>query len=250
MAPGFDNRRMRRREFLLFAGLDWLNPGNWFPRRVRLADASFRELRRGSDVRRYIWVHGDERTAGDVLRTHMKSARGRAFLIENHARNVRMSGGDLDPNRMFSRIGAEKNLRSLNPFWGDAMIERALQRLERERNGFLSRVLPRSANGLLVALHNNGPGYSMEDEIPISDEVSIVDPTHPDDFMLCTSRSDFDKLRTGRYNVVLQQKAPPEDDGSLSRLCASRGVRYVNIEAAHGNGAGQAAMLAWLEKTV
>ena len=106
------------------------------------------------------------------------------------------------------------------------------------------------ADGLLVALHNNGPGYSIQDEIPISDKLSMVDESHPDEFMLCTSRQDFDRLRTGLYNVVLQQTAPPDDDGSLSRICAARGLRYVNIEAAHGNAAAQAAMLDWLEKTI
>jgi hypothetical protein len=251
MAPGLHNKTMRRRDFLMLAGWGWLWPGNWFRRRVRLAAASFHEVRHGdSNRRRYIWIHGDERTAHDVLRRHIQSVDGRAFLIENDVRNVRLAGGDLDPNRMFSRIGAEKNLRSLNASWDQARIHDALGRLDRDRDSFLARVLPAGNNGLLVALHNNGPAYSVKDEIPISDEVSLADASHPDEFMLCTSRADFEKLRTGPYNVVLQSSAPPDDDGSLSRLCAARGVRYVNIEAAHGNYAGQVGMLQWLEKTI
>ncbi|HYP05167.1 MAG TPA: hypothetical protein VER03_02945 [Bryobacteraceae bacterium] len=241
---------MRRREFLLVAGFEWLWPGNWFRRRVRIASASFREIRNGQDRRRYIWIHGDERTAQDVLRLHIRSVNGRAFLIENDRRNISLTGGDLDPNRMFSRAGAEMNLRRLNPTWDNARVERALQQLDKDRNRFLARILPAGSGGLVVALHNNGPAYSVNDEVPISDSVALKDPAHPDEFMLCTARADFDKLSTGSFNVVLQEKAPPDDDGSLSRLCAARGVRYVNIEAAHGNGAGQAAMLQWLEKTL
>ena len=73
---------------------------------------------------------------------------------------------------------------------------------------------------------------------------------HPDEFMLCTMRDDFEKLAKGPYNVLLQYTAPPDDDGSLSRLCAARNIRYVNIEAAHGNAAAQREMLEWLESTV
>jgi hypothetical protein len=147
---------------------------------------------------------------------------------------------------MFSRGGAEKNLRSLNPSWDSAQIGQALRRLDRE--SFLRRILPQQRDGLLVALHNNGPGYSIEDEIPISDAVSLRDPSRPDEFLLCTSRSDFENLRTSPYNAVLQETTPPDEDGSLSRLCAARRVRYVNIEAAHGNGAAQWSMLQWVER--
>jgi hypothetical protein len=238
---------MRRRDFLMFA--IWPFTWPWFRRRVRLAEASFHEVRRGKDRRRYIWIHGDERTASEVLREHMRLTNGRAFLVENDVRNVRLLGGALDPNRMFSRAGAERNLRSQNPQWDDRRISEALARLDRDRDGFLSRVLP-ARGELLVALHNNGPGYSINDETPISDAVSLKDAAHPDEFMLCTSREDFDKLSQSPYNVLLQRKAPPEDDGSLSRLCAARGIRYVNIEAAHGNRNGQAAMLQWLERAL
>ena len=43
---------------------------------------------------------------------------------------------------------------------------------------------------------------------------------------------------------------PQEDDGSLSRLCATRGVRYVNIEAALGNAEAQQRMLDWIERVL
>lgn len=211
-----------------------------------MAGIRFHEVRRG-DRRRYLWIHGNEPTAQKVLADWTRSgASGRALFIRSSERNVPLLDGRIDPNRMWSRIGAEKNLRTLNPKWSPEQVRRALDRLDRDRHRVLGRLLPKSGN-LLIALHNNGPGYSVKDEVPISDSVALNDSGHPDEFMLCTSRPDFEILAGGVFNVVLQQKAPPDDDGSLSRLCAARGVRYVNIEAAHGNEAAQKRMLAWVE---
>ena len=46
---------------------------------------------------------------------------------------------------------------------------------------------------------------------------------------------------------MLQQRAPAQDDGSLSRLAAARGFRYVNLEVAAGQAERQHEMLNWLE---
>ncbi len=238
---------MTRRAFL-FAGLfDWLPFRR--ARSIRMAGTRFQIVRHDEDRRHYFWVHGNERTAHDVLLAHMKTARGRAFLVENSERNIPAGGGLLDPNRMFSRVGAEKNLRTLNQSWTDAQVSSVLDVLDRDRGRFLDAVLPK-AGKLLVALHNNGPGYSVNDEVPISDAVSLNDAGHPHEFMLCTMRSDFERLSKSQFNVVLQNTAPKEDDGSLSRLAAVRGIRYVNIEAGLGNAAGQWAMVEWVEKAL
>lgn len=177
----------------------------------------------------------------------MRSHAGLAFLVRNDVRNVRLDDGELDPNRMFSRVGAERNLRMLNPSWSAQDLARALVRLDRGRDRFVEQILP-SAGRLLVALHNNGPGYSVQDEVPISNAAALNDPVHPDEFFLCTSEDDFRALAAGgQFNALLQNSAGGEDDGSLSRLCASRGLRYVNIEAAHDNDGAQARMLQHLE---
>ncbi|MEP6537763.1 MAG: hypothetical protein ABJF23_20675 [Bryobacteraceae bacterium] len=238
---------MTRRAFL-FAGLfDWLF--FWRKRSLRMAEARFQIVRHGSDRRHYFWVHGNERTAHDVLLSHMKTMPGRAFLVQNTVRNIPVGGGLLDPNRMFSREGAEKNLRSQNKSWNDVQVSAALDALDKDRGRFVASILPKDGR-LLVALHNNGPGYSVNDEVPISDAVSLKNADHPHEFMLCTMRSDFDLLSKSHFNVVLQNTAPKDDDGSLSRLTALRGIRYVNIEAGLGNRAGQQAMLDWLEKAL
>ncbi len=234
-----------RREFLaagsIFGWIPFLRP-----RYIALAGARFRILCNGSAPRRYLVIHGNEETARQVLTRHMQAHQGIAYLIENHTRDVAIEGGKLDPNRMFSRVGAAANLKRLNPDWPAGRIEAALALLDRGRER-LVRALTPPRGGLIIALHNNSGGYSVASEQPASDAQSIREPDHPHAFLLCTDPDDFHKLAASPYNVVLQQHAPTDDDGSLSRLAAARGFRYVNLEVALGQAARQKEMLDWVE---
>ncbi|HBY59670.1 MAG TPA: hypothetical protein DEH78_07590 [Solibacterales bacterium] len=236
---------LRRREFL-FAGFPffWRNTG-----RARLAGIDFLVRRTGQGGRRYLLIHGDESTARRVLLDHMKTRPGVAHLVINETRTVAFEGGKLDPNRLFSRAGAERNLRRLNPSWTQPGLDRALDRLDRERPKLLRAILP-ARGALLVALHNNARGYSMQDEIPISDRTALNEPQRPHEFMLATSPADFERLANGPHNVLLQSRPTGDDDGSLSRLAAREGIRYVNIEAGIGEQARQSAMLEFLERSL
>jgi hypothetical protein len=234
-----------RREFLAIGF-------GWFPffhnrKQISLDGARFRIVRNGKKPRHhYLHIHGDEEAARQVLENFMGTHTGVAFLIENKTRNVRIGSGELDPNRMFSREGAEVNLKTLNPEWSYPQIDNALDILDRDRDHFVHTLFP-PHRGLLVALHNNSPSYSVNDEVPISDSVSLREPANPHAFFLCTNPGDFAVLQKSPYNAVLQQKKPQQDDGSLSRLAASRGVRYVNLEVAQGDAMRQAEMLRWLD---
>jgi hypothetical protein len=73
-------------------------------------------------------------------------------------------------------------------------------------------------------------------------------PEQPRLFALCTDLRDYEQLAAGSFNVVLQNVAPKEDDGSLSRLAAVRRVRYVNIEAPLGAAAEQRRVLEFVER--
>jgi hypothetical protein len=212
----------------------------------KIAGVRFDIIRHGKSAHRYFHVHGNETTARELLYQHMKKYKGTGFTVESVERQVPVGALEIDPNRMFSTEGAERNLRRINPNAPEAYYQNALIYLDRDRRKFVEAILP-PQGGLLIALHNNGPGYSVQTEVPISDEVSLADPENPREFMLAVNRRDFNILKLSPFNVVLQDKAPPDDDGSLSRLCTKLGVRYVNIEARLGNLEGQRRMLDWIE---
>ena len=238
-----------RRAFLL-GGWSWFPLVRLFRRRtVTLDGVRFRVVRHGRGDRSYLLIHGDEETARAVLLAHMKTHQGIAHVVTNHTRDVDIDHGRLDPNRMFSRAGAEANLKLLNPDWTAARLAAVLDRLDRGRPKLASALLP-PRGGLVVALHNNTPGYSLDDEAPISDAVWRPQPEDPHAFFLCTAPADFAILRQSPYNVALQNRAPKTDDGSLSRLCARLGVRYVNLEAGRGKFDQQRRMLDWLDARV
>lgn len=237
---------MNRRTFLLGIGFGWLP---FFHRNhVTLCGIPFRVLRHGHSSRRYLFIHGDEPTAREVLTLHMETHRGVAYLVTGSNRNVEIEGGKVDPNRMFSRVGAAKNLKTLNPGWPAERIERVLDYLDRERVKLLHRLTP-PEGGLLIALHNNRD-YSIKDEADVSDEVSMREPERPHEFFLCTDGRDFQAMAKSPYNVVLQNRKPAEDDGSLSRLAAQRGFRYLNLECGVGNFEAQMERLGWAERNL
>ena len=232
---------LSRRQLLAFGWFPFFRP-----KHIGLAGARFRIVRNGNSGRRYLVIHGDEETARQVLGRFIETHEGIAFLIETETRNVPMDAGKIDPNRMFSRAGAEISLKSLNPDWTPQQLQSALATLDRGRERLVRALLPPS-RGLLVALHNNSEEYSVNDEVPISDSVSLREPGNTHAFFLCTDPADFSTLAKSPYNVVLQQKKPQEDDGSLSRLTVRRGVRYVNLEVRAGNSDRQLEMLRWLD---
>jgi hypothetical protein len=232
---------LSRREFAAIGWFSFLRP-----RHISMAGARFRIVRNGRSRRRYLRIHGNEETAREVLERHMQTHEGVAYIVESHVRNAAVVDLKVDPNRMFSRIGAEASLKNLNGGAAPAQLERALHKLDEDR-GRLVRALTPPRGGLLIALHNNSGGYSVTSEVPISDQTSIRQPGEPHAFFLCTDPTDFAILQTSPYNVVLQQHPATQDDGSFSRLAAARGIRYVNLEVHLGERERQREMLDWAE---
>jgi hypothetical protein len=233
-----------RRAFLAFAASVPLAAGT-----KKFCGIRFDTISKGRSSRRFFWIHGDETTAGDALRAHMKSSRGKALLVNNPTRVIHVGGLEFDPNRMFTREGLERNLRRLNPKASELERERIHKLVAHDREK-LVRTLTPPLNGLLTVVHNNQRGYSVKDEVPISNDVSMPAPEQPNDFMLCTDPKDFALLQKSPFNVVLQNEPKGDEDGSLSRLAAGRKIRYVNIEVARGRDAEQREMLQWLERNL
>ena len=194
-------------------------------------------------------IHGNEQTAREVLIRHIRQHDGIAYVVEGKTRNVEVEGLQLDPNRMFSSAGAQANLKRLNSNPDPQRVAQALQTLDRRRERLVHALTP-PRGGLTFALHNNSPSYSVADEVPISDQTSLREPGNPHAFFLCTDPRDFAVLKTSPYNVVLQQHPNTVDDGSLSRLAAARGFRYVNLEVAHGQADRQQEMVMWVERNL
>lgn len=235
-----------RREFLLAAGfLPFFVRRN----RVTMAGIAFRVVRRGSSPHRYLHIHGNETTAREIALEQVNAHGGTALLIQSDERYVPLRDGRIDPNRMFSTEGASKNLRLLNPRWSEAQIANGALALAKDRHKFLKAIRP-PVGGRIVALHNNSNGYSVESEIAISDKTSLTDAKNPHEFFLATDPRDYEKLAASPYNVVLQNTAPKDDDGSLSRLATKLGIRYINLECGLGKLERQRELLGWLEENL
>lgn len=230
---------IERRSFLF----GWI-PGLFHKPVETISGVEFRVLRYAHSPRRYLVIHGDEDTARDVLTTYMYDHYGIAYVVTGKTREVQIQGSKIDPNRMFSREGAERSLKSLNPSTDPEQVVSVLNYLDRERPKLLKHLVP-GKGSRMFAMHNNRD-YSVNDEIAASDQTSIRQPSQPRNFFLCTDPKDFDILKQSPYNVVLQSKPDP-DDGSLSRLFARRGLRYINLECAIGEYEAQLERVHWLD---
>jgi hypothetical protein len=202
-------------------------------------------LRHGHSPRRFLVIHGDEETAREVLTHYIQSmGHGVAYIVTGKTREVELQGAKIDPNRMFSDEGARASLRSLNPNLDPDQMIAVLDFLDGHREKLLKDLIP-PAGSRLFAMHNNRD-YSVQDELAASDRTSIKQPDQPRNFFLCTDPKDFDILMQSPYNVVLQSKPDP-DDGSMSRLAARRGFRYINLECAIGEYDAQLERIRWLD---
>ncbi len=194
----------------------------------------------------YILIHGDEETARMLLEEHIKENQGRAFFIKSKEREVPLGPTIVDPNRIFSKVGATKALKKFKPNWDTSKLEILLKELDDSRNKFLFNLFP-SEGGLLIALHNNFRGYNVNNELKNSQLYSIRKEQNPRDFIICTDLRDYKKLKQGPYNVVLQNVIEEENNGSLSWAALENGIRYINIESRLGWLSQQRKMLKFVE---
>jgi len=195
---------------------------------------------------RYIWVHGDESVARDMT-LNLAQNKKRCFLVNSISRLVESNGIHINPNRVFSGIGAEENLRFHNPGITDDNLDQILRQFDRDRDNFFKLLWPRK-DSLLVALHNNFESYTIAAEVKNAKATHLPEKDHFRDFYLTVNEKDFEKLATGPYNVVLQDENGL-DDGSLSRAAQKMNVRYINLETNLHKPQRQKAMLDWLTNT-
>jgi hypothetical protein len=217
--------------------------------KVQIATIQFKVIQNGDSDRRYIWLHGDEQTARMALESHMNKNQGKAFLVEGILRESEFYGGIIDPNRIFSSLGAKANIQKYNPRWTRKEKEERLLTIDKDRKIFFKKIFPKNGE-LLIALHNNYKGYNINKELGRSDAKSVKNNQNPRDFFICTNRSDFEILSQSPFNVVLQEESPKKDDGSLSWAAIRNDIRYINIETRLGWLSHQKKMLNYIEKNL
>ena len=217
--------------------------------KVQIATIQFKVIQNGDSDRRYIWLHGDEQTARMALEDHMKKNQGKAFFVEGILRESEFYGGIIDPNRIFSSLGAKANIQKYNPRWTRKEKEERLLTIDKDRKIFFKKIFPKNGE-LLIALHNNYKGYNINKELGRSDAKSVKNNQNPRDFFICTYRSDFEILSQSPFNVVLQEESPKKDDGSLSWAAIRNDIRYINIETRLGWLSQQKKMLNYIEKNL
>ena len=216
---------------------------------IVFANAKFDLVSNGNSSNRYIWLHGDEQTAKMALEYHIKKYQGIAFFIDSETREIPFQSTIIDPNRIFSRKGSYHALRKFKPHWPPGTLKKALDMLDVERKEFLNVLMP-DESGYLVSLHNNFRGYNVYKEKNKSQKVSIKKTENPRDFIICTDENDYEKLSSGPFNVVLQNKLPESDDGSLSWEALRRNVRYLNVETRLGYLSKQKKILKFIEEVL
>lgn len=216
---------------------------------ISFAGAKFTFYQNGESSNKYIWIHGDEQTAKMALEYHFDKYGGIAFFIQSETREIPFQSTIIDPNRIFSRDGAYHALKKFKPDWHPKKLKSALDSLDIQRCYFLDMIMPFD-NALLISVHNNFRGYNINREKDRSQRVSIKSDQNPRDFIICTNTDDFEKLSIGPYNVVLQNRFPEKDDGSLSWEALRRDVRYLNIETRLGYLQQQKKMLEFVEKNL
>src|SRR5690606_32862496 len=89
--------------------------------------------------------------------------------------------------------------------------------------------------------NNTDINYSIKSYLPDGDEakntkdIYINDEMDPDDFIYTTDQVFFEKLKSKKINVILQDNKNFVNDGSLSVYCGINEILYINIEAQLGH---------------
>ena len=237
--------------FLLIISSINLSGNNEINNFLDIAGVKFEILKNGESNRRYIWIHGDEKTSELLIRKYLMENDGTAYLINSAEREVLINGYIIDPNRIFTNDGVKKSLIKLNKNISKLDINKTIELINNDRDSFFESISP-PEGGLLIALHNNIREYSIDNEIPLSTAVSLKNMDHPDhhNFFICTNKEDYNLLKESPFNVVLQDKQIENDDGSLSWYASRKNIRFINIETRLGYLSTQSKMLKYVNENL
>lgn len=209
---------------------------------VYLGDTPLKIAQYGRGSPTIVHLHANEKTALMAAKEFIKHRQGTLItLIHKDSRNVvfQLEGKryEFDPNRIFTPVGIKKTLSTYGSYSSKA--QQAVAALAAD---IVSRIPKQNP---VIAVHNN-QGYCLRDYFPkhpLEHDARALYYTNASslrNFYFVTQSKEFSMLKRQRQNVALQS-TNAQDDGSLSYYLARH--NYINIEAAHGNLAGQLAML-------
>jgi len=205
----------------------------------------------------FVNVHENESTSVTAARQVLDSVR-QYCLVElqfNKKRlinfNLNRKNYSIDPNRIYTQIGAKATLKKYNKYYTDDVLQAVTRMAQKYISSYINN------KQFIVALHNNSDGdysvlsYSATGEYAKDAvDVYINEQQDADDFFYTTERKFFEFLKARKYNTVLQHSGTATDDGSLSIYCATKNIPYINIEAGLGNLSTQREMIGVVLKLI
>jgi hypothetical protein len=183
-------------------------------------------------------LHDDEQTSVDAAVVVLQKEGGRLVeLTHTGKRRVVFSLASreysFDPNRIFSKAGVRKTVRSEGTVPTEAHLA-----VDRFASQFL-HYFKLHQQPAVMTLHNNGdagslsihsykPGGELETDTA---ELHIDSAVDADDFYFVTDKRIFEELKKRHFNVILQDNSIRRDDGSLSVFAGRHSIPYANVEA-------------------
>lgn len=208
----------------------------------------------------WLAVHENEHVANAYVAKRVLKAGGLLAVIRQRGERhiyfkYEKQEYQVDPNRVFTPIGAKASLVSLNPeLESNQKALAALTGLALKLGEFMLEPMKRFKNTpAIIALHNNTPGFDddgkggegtisiqrylkkLEAGASFIADVCVNLDHDEDDLFFVTDPEHFAQMKKDHWNALLQHKQvatlEDEDDGSLSVYSEMKQWQYINIEA-------------------
>lgn len=211
--------------------------------------------------------HENEHVVNASLARTIEHKGGRYLILRQAGeRHIKLRFGndlvEVDPNRIFTAAGVLASLLKENKSLelNQGLLYMAHARAVSLGRFVLAHLGHYTAQTVIVAVHNNTEGYTGDGRHGIGTisikryqkklaggarflEAVFEGKGDEDDLYFITDRRDYDQLRKGNWNVVLQNpevaRLVDENDGSLSVWAEMAGIRYLNIEAQRKDDLGE-----------
>lgn len=194
----------------------------------------------GTDKINFLAIHDNEDTGVKAAFEYMKYSGGSIIDCQyGNARNFKFIYNDeefqTDPNGIYTTAGIKKGLEKYGRT--DPEVVKQLEKTSQDILKLYSAKKPK----YIFTLHNNADGgfgipsylkgYELE---TTTDSLHINFQMDPDDLILVTELTLFNRLKKENVNVILQSKNTI-DDGSLSVYAMKHKIPYINVEVQHGH---------------